>query len=467
MLKAFIRLGVKENTPSWEERKLIITNGLSLILFIIVGGAFTAASYWLYNPLLLYSLIGSSFLLLPLLINAMGLSKLARGVMSLVPIALISLLTAKLSTVQSGVDQPVGTLTFSFLIIVALVWDFTHEAGHLVAFLFIASGLFLLLYQFNAWFEFPAAEALDTSILEGGTLFGYMINLLAVLCLAGSLLVLLQQNKISEAKAEAALQQAKEKTTQVEANEKKLQENLIQIKKSQEEERVRQWINEGMTMVTNILRKSADSQEIFDELMSFIVGYTQSNQGAVFTTEQLDEQTVDANGESELFLVLRSTYAYDKKKYLERKIGIGEGLVGQVYLEKEEYFLTEIPENYVNISSGLGDARPRSIFIIPLVNNDEVEGVLELAAFKVYDEQEREFLKNSAEIIASHVRNIRVQERTEKLLKQSQKQAEELKIQEETRLQNEEELWAIQEEMRRNKQYEESGEDDRVRSGRY
>jgi transcriptional regulator with GAF, ATPase, and Fis domain len=142
-------------------------------------------------------------------------------------------------------------------------------------------------------------------------------------------------------------------------------------------------------------------------------------------------------------------YAYERKKYLAKTVALGEGVLGQSALEKSLVYLKEIPINYVTITSGLGGAVPRSLVVVPLLLNDEVYGVIELASFKEFEAFEREFIQRIGESIASTVSTVRINDRTKTLLEELQQQTEEMKSQEEEMRQNMEELVATQEEMQR------------------
>jgi GAF domain-containing protein len=116
--------------------------------------------------------------------------------------------------------------------------------------------------------------------------------------------------------------------------------------------------------------------------------------------------------------------------------------------------MTSIPQNYIRITSGLGDAPPSSLLIVPLLVNQHVMGVIEIASFNVFATHEIDFVKKLAESIGATIASVRVNERTRGLLEASQYQAEELKAAEEEMRQNMEELAATQEEMhRKEKEY--------------
>lgn len=210
-----------------------------------------------------------------------------------------------------------------------------------------------------------------------------------------------------------------------------------------EEDKKRAWTTEGLAKFAEILRSNnTDVQKLCDEIVGSLVKYLKANQGALYIIDDV------AEGEEPTMSML-ACYAWDKKKHLNQKIYIGEGLAGQAWQEKDMIYLTDVPQNYIRITSGLGDANPTSILIMPLKVNDQIFGVVEIASFSTMADHEIEFVRRIAESIASTVNSVKVNARTTKLLAESQQMTEEMRAQEEEMRQNMEELQATQEEMQR------------------
>lgn len=214
---------------------------------------------------------------------------------------------------------------------------------------------------------------------------------------------------------------------------------VAEERKAQEvQSQQRIWANAGMAKFGDILRKNYDNiEELCFELISNLVHYNEANQGGIFLKNDLNnkEETFD----------LVSTYAFNRRKYAEKTVKMGEGLVGTCAIEGETIYITDVPNDYVNITSGLGGANPRSILIVPLKLENEVLGVIEMASFNEFQKYRIEFIEKVAENIASTLSSVRVNQRTNELLEQTRSQAEELAAQEEEMRQNLEELQATQE----------------------
>lgn len=209
-----------------------------------------------------------------------------------------------------------------------------------------------------------------------------------------------------------------------------------------EEDKRRNWTTSGLAQIGDILRKEhQEAAELYINIIRFVVKYLDANQGGLFLVNDEDPDNPT--------LELKACYAYERQKYLKKTVMPGEGLVGQAYVEQAPIFLTEVPDSYVQITSGLGDANPSCILISPLKVNEEVSGIIEIASFKVLEDFELEFMAKISETIASAISSVRVAERTNLLLEETRQQTEEMRAQEEEMRQNNEELQATQEEMSR------------------
>jgi methyl-accepting chemotaxis protein/putative methionine-R-sulfoxide reductase with GAF domain len=211
------------------------------------------------------------------------------------------------------------------------------------------------------------------------------------------------------------------------------------LKRISQEDHERSWASSGVAMFGDILRDNSDNLERLGKIViGDLVKYLKANQGAFFVYDEKENN-----------LKIVSAYAYEKYKYLQKSLNLGEGLVGQAFLEREKIHLTEIPEDYSDISSGLGKARPRSILVMPLKMNEKIYGVLELASLDDFKPYEIDFVESISEDIAMTISIIKANEETRRLLTESQKATQQLRQQEEEMRQNFEELMATQEEMKK------------------
>lgn len=198
----------------------------------------------------------------------------------------------------------------------------------------------------------------------------------------------------------------------------------------------------GIGRIGEILRANADNlNSLCDKVVEEVVRYMKANQGSIFVKEEHE------NGDAVLHLM--AARAWERKKFHQKSVDIGHGLIGQATLEKRSIFMTKVPDNYVTITSGLGNASPSCILIVPLKSEEEVVGVIELASFRVYEEFEIKFLEKVGESIASTILTTKNNQQNKELLEKSNVLAEQMRAQEEEIRQNMEEMQATQEEMQR------------------
>jgi methyl-accepting chemotaxis protein len=199
----------------------------------------------------------------------------------------------------------------------------------------------------------------------------------------------------------------------------------------------RRWANEGVAKFGEILRiYSSEINILAEHVIQELVRYLEASAGGFYLVD--DKETEPA-------MDLISSFAYDRKKYIQKRFSFGEGLIGTCAIEQDKTFLTNIPENYLDITSGLGESKPRSILVVPLKLENKTLGVIEIASFSILKEHEITFVEKLAESIASAVATVKMNMRTAQLLEQSQAQAREMAKQEETMRQHMDELKATQE----------------------
>ncbi|MCQ2974865.1 MAG: Cache 3/Cache 2 fusion domain-containing protein [Bacteroidales bacterium] len=202
----------------------------------------------------------------------------------------------------------------------------------------------------------------------------------------------------------------------------------LSIKNDEDQQRKNQeehtdWINEGISKFIEILRfHGQDRQVLAYNIISNLVKYINANQGALYFTNEDDP--------NHIMLDMAACYAFEHQKIAQGSFSVDEGLLGRAYHENRILNITDLPEGYIKIVSGLGDAEPKNLIIIPLIFNNKNSGMIEIASFRLIQEHEITFLSRISESIASAISGLKISERTESLLQQSQEQSKLMKIQE-------------------------------------
>ena len=215
-----------------------------------------------------------------------------------------------------------------------------------------------------------------------------------------------------------------------------------QMKRISTEEKQRTWGTEGLAMFGDMLRqKNSSLASLADTIISTLVKYMNANQGALYL--------INDDNATDVYIELVACYAYSRKKHLNERIEMGAGLTGQVAIEKSTLYMTSIPKDYIKITSGLGEALPRNLLIVPLKLEEKIFGLVEVASFEIIQPHQIEFVERLGESIASTIASLKTSEKTKNLLHATQTQAEQMRAQEEEMRQNMEELTATQEEIQR------------------
>jgi len=130
------------------------------------------------------------------------------------------------------------------------------------------------------------------------------------------------------------------------------------------------------------------------------------------------------------YLEMLSVYAYERHKYLSQRIYQGDGLLGELILEKETIFLTDVPEEFIHIRSGMGGQRPSSVLMLPIKLGESITGALELASFQVFQPHQAQFLEVICDHIGASFASIRSQAQTQRLLAETERLAENMRLRE-------------------------------------
>lgn len=214
------------------------------------------------------------------------------------------------------------------------------------------------------------------------------------------------------------------------------------LQKISEDSLERNWYNEGFAKFGEILRNtSRDSKLFYESLIASLVTYLNVNQGGIFSLHEEKKESI---------MQLKACYAYERQKHLVKTILPGEGLIGQAWREKDMLYITDIPENYTEITSGLGTSKPKSLLIVPLITNQEVLGVVELASFHEIPTYKKAFVQQVSESIATTIAKLKTDTDTQQLLVESQEMAQKLQDQEKKIKQHIKELVLTKEKMELN-----------------
>lgn len=221
-----------------------------------------------------------------------------------------------------------------------------------------------------------------------------------------------------------------------------LKNNKEVSEKHRREDEIRRWSAEGLAKFGEILRKDNNDIKILAyNVIKELTNYVSAVQSGFYLLQ--------GEGKTDKYFELIAFYAYGRKKFADKQIRWGNGIIGTCAVERKTIYLTELPDTYVSITSGLGKSNPRCLVVTPLIANDQLFGVFEIASLKTLEEHEIRFIERVSESTASILSAVKLNMQTARLLEESKAQAQALSSQEEEMRQNLEELQATQEEVAR------------------
>ncbi len=221
-----------------------------------------------------------------------------------------------------------------------------------------------------------------------------------------------------------------------------LARDLDKTKRKEDEQK---WVTEGKELLNDILRTHRNIDKLSIETLKGIINYTGASLGSFY---------IFRDGK----LINNATYAYSRQRFENQEVSIGKGLVGQVAFEKAMVYRTEIPDDYFIIKSGLiGDQKPKSLIILPLMQEEELQGIIELGFLdNSLPKYKLEFAEELSSIIGRTIYAQKINYKTERLLEESQKMTLTLQKNEETLKENAKEMMIAQEDLEQSNQLLES-----------
>jgi CheY-like chemotaxis protein/HAMP domain-containing protein len=211
----------------------------------------------------------------------------------------------------------------------------------------------------------------------------------------------------------------------------RINEMIRTLKETTERNKQQDWLKTNLAQFSRMLQGQRDLNAVSKLVLSELAPLVSGKHGVLYTMDLSDPE--------EPKLRFQAGYAYRTREGLPTVFRVGEGLIGQCALERRRLLLTEVPSNYISISSGLGGAPPLNIVVLPVLFEGQLRAVIELASFERFSDVHLDFLDQLTEYIGIVLNTIEANMRTEELLKQSQSLAKELQSQqEELRLTNEE-----------------------------
>ncbi|MEH1940692.1 MAG: response regulator [Nostoc sp.] len=197
---------------------------------------------------------------------------------------------------------------------------------------------------------------------------------------------------------------------------------IVNLRNTTKKNDEQNWLKSNLAEFTQMLQGHRNLENASRLILSNLAPLVGASQGVFYFMDSLDKEPV---------LKLLSSYAYKERKNLANQFRLGEGLVGQCALEKQRILLTEVPSDYIRINSGLGEAPPLNIIVLPILFETQVSAVIELASFGPFSHLHLTFLEQLSEILGVFLNNIASQLQTQQLLEESVALTEELQSQQE------------------------------------
>src|SRR5438309_3869397 len=199
-----------------------------------------------------------------------------------------------------------------------------------------------------------------------------------------------------------------------------INEMILNLKDTTQKNTEQDWLKTNLARFTRMLQGQRDMKTVAQMVLSELAPLVEAQQGVFYVNQSDNGQPVMSTSRG---------YAYKKRKNLANEFQAGEGLVGQCTIQRQRILVTNVPTNYVYVASGLGEAPPNNIVVLPVLFEGDVKAVIELSTFQTFSDTHLSFLDQLTESIGIVLNTIEANTRTEDLLQQSQSLAGELQSQ--------------------------------------
>jgi signal transduction histidine kinase/HAMP domain-containing protein/ActR/RegA family two-component response regulator len=213
----------------------------------------------------------------------------------------------------------------------------------------------------------------------------------------------------------------------------KLNEMIRNLRETMRQNTEQDWLKTNLARFTSMLQGQRDLATVSRMILAELAPLVSAQHGVFYALTDLGDG-------GNPVLQFQAGYGYKERKHLASHFRLGEGLVGQCALEKERILLTDVPSDYIQINSGLGESSPLNIIVLPILFEGSVRAVIELASFAAFSPTHQSFLDQLTESIGLVLNTVAANTVTEKLLEQSQSQAQELQSRQEELHQSNEDL---------------------------
>jgi len=203
---------------------------------------------------------------------------------------------------------------------------------------------------------------------------------------------------------------------------------MVNLKKIMDDVNYQNWSKTAQNELNNVILDHDDLRGLSQSVLSYLCHYIDAQIGTIYLKG------------SEETLTMAASFAYTNRKGLQDSIQLGDGLVGQCALERKTFIVTDLPEEYMAVQSGLGSSQPTSIIVVPCVYEDELKCVIEIGTLRNLTDKELNLLSMLADAIAAALHSTDVRIRMKELLDKTMHQSEELQMQQEELRQSNEEL---------------------------